>query len=62
MKIGAKVKTESHGTGTVIAKEYPTGILSERYHVRLDNCPSRFIDMHTRQGGLYYWECQLLTM
>ena len=62
MKPGTKVKTEAHGTGIVISKEYHTGVLSERYLVKLDNCPNRFMDMHIRQGGLYYWECQLLTM
>ena len=58
MKPGTKVKTESHGTGIILHQEF----VSKRYCVKLDNCPGRFKDMHMRQGGLYYWGCELLTL
>lgn len=62
MRTGDRVKTESHGTGIILTQKYIKGAISERYLVKLDNCPDRFKDLHIRPGGLYFWKCELLTI
>jgi len=58
LKPGIRVDTE-YGPGTVLHKD---GFYPERYCVRLDNCPDRFIDLQIRSGGLYFWKNDLLTL
>lgn len=62
MTIGTRVKTE-HGTGTIIGKDGPNGILARHFCVQMDDpkhTPNYdFSDMQNQFGGLYFLDTEL---
>ena len=62
MIIGDRVKTE-HGTGTIIGRDGPNGILYNHFCVKMDDpkhTPNYdFTDMQNQFGGLYFLKNEL---
>ena len=58
MKTGDKVNTP-FGEGEILTEEYVKGSLSHRFCVKLESCPDRFIELQSKQGGLYFWKGEL---
>ncbi len=58
MKTGDKVKTPN-GNGEILTQEFSKGALSDRYLVKLEQCPISLIECHRQNGGVYYWGKEL---
>lgn len=58
MKTGDKVKTPN-GPGEISTQEYTEGALSDRYLVKLEQCPISLLEVHKQNGGVYYWGKEL---
>lgn len=62
MNIGDRVKTE-HGTGTIVGKDGPAGILARHFCVKMDDPKQSpnydFTDMQNQFGGLYFLDTEL---
>ena len=54
MKTGDKVKTPN-GNGEILTQEYSKGALSDRYLVKLEQCPMSLIECHRQNSGVYFW-------
>ena len=54
MKTGDKVQTPN-GPGEIITQEFDKGALSDRYLVKLAQCPISLLESHRQNGGVYYW-------
>ena len=58
MKTGDKVKTPN-GPGEIITQEYVKGALSDRYLVKLTECPISVVRIQRQNGGVYFWGKEL---
>ena len=58
MKTGDIVETPN-GIGEILTQEYSKGALSDRYLVKLEQCPISLIEVHRQNGGVYFWGKEL---